>query len=259
MTDVAGRIAVVTGASSGLGRRFSIDLAERGVAVVGIARRKDLLEETAEQCRESTPASEARPADVSDLEAFSRLLRTVEDDHGRIDILINNAGMSERVPVVEQDADHYRRVLDTNFMSAVAGTLSVLPGMRERGRGTIVNVSSDAARTAAPPYGAYSASKAALSAFTEAVAHEVADDGVRAHVLYPGWVASTAMGAGAFEQGRRTPPKFTQRTEEQVSRLMLKKMGGPAIEINALRSAVFAPLVRSLLPRLYARQIRSRS
>jgi len=257
--DVTDKIAVVTGASSGLGRRFALDLAAAGATVVAMARRPDLLAEVAQQCAEASPQSEARVCDVSDTAAFEAQLTEVAVAHGRIDILLNNAGVSERVLLESQDVDHYRRLLETNFFSAVAGTLAVLPGMIERGSGVIVNVSSDAARTAAAPYGAYSASKAALSAFSEAVGHDVARHGVHVHALYPAWVPTTAMGAGAGEAGGRPPPKFTMRTEEQVSKLLLRKMGGPAIEINALRAAVFAPVVRALAPRFYRRQVAGRS
>jgi short-subunit dehydrogenase len=116
-----------------------------------------------------------------------------------------------------------------------------------------VNVSSDTARAPTAKSGAYAASKAAISAFSESVAHEVADQGVHVHVLYPGWVP-TAMGrAGA---GDDLPPKPVRRTEEQISQLVLERMGREAIEINAARLALLAPIARSLLPVPYQRGVR---
>lgn len=255
--EVVGRVAVVTGGSSGLGRRFCLDLARAGATVVAVARRKELLDEVAQQMRQSSPRSEARPCDLSNPDGFRELLASAEADHGRIDLLVNNAGVSERRGVEDQAVDDYRRLLETNFFAAVAGTLQVLPGMLARGFGVIVNMSSDAARVPAPPYGPYNASKAALSAFAESVAHEVGDRGVHVHVLYPGWVP-TAMGLSALEEGLGKPPRIARKTEEQISALMMKKMGGPSIEINAIPLAPLAALARAFLPRFYRRQVKAR-
>lgn len=240
MKDFAGQRAVVTGTSSGLGRRIALDLAAAGAEVTGIARRP-------------SEGIGSVQCDVSDLDAYRRVL----DDVGPVDILVQAAAMEQRTRVEDADFDLYRRTIELNFFAAVAGTLAVVPGMVERRRGVVVNVSSDHGRAPAPGTPAYSASKAALSAFTESVAHEVRDRGVRLHVLYPGWVP-TALGSGAVEQGMEMPPKAVRRTEEQVSRLTLDRMGGPAIDINAARVAVLAPVVRSLSPRLYRRMIGKR-
>jgi short-subunit dehydrogenase len=145
--------------------------------------------------------------------------------------------------------------MQLNFFAAVTGTLAVVPGMVERGRGYVVNISSDHGRAPAPGTPAYSASKAALSAFSESIAHEVKLRGVHVHVLYPGWVP-TGLGQGAIDQGMPQPPRAVRRTDAQVSRLTLERMGGPAVDINAARVAVLAPVMRALAPRLYAKTMR---
>jgi NAD(P)-dependent dehydrogenase (short-subunit alcohol dehydrogenase family) len=236
--DFHGQVAVVTGASSGIGRRIALDLAERGAKVFGIARRP-------------SEGVESVQCDVADADAYRRVL----DGIGAVDILVNGAAMEQRTRVEDADVDLYRRTLDLNFLAAVTGTLAVVPGMLERGHGVVVNIASDHGRAPAPGTPAYSASKAALAAFTESVAHEVKDRGVHLHVLYPGWVP-TALGAGAIEQGMPRPPRAVRRTEEQVSRLVLARMGGPTVDINAARLAVLAPVMRALAPRLYARTMR---
>jgi hypothetical protein len=114
----------------------------------------------------------------------------------------------------------------------------------------VVNVSSDSGRAPTAGTPAYAASKAALSAFSESVAHEVRPKGVHVHVLYPGWVP-TGIGQRAVDQGMSMPPRSVHRTVEHVSALTLRRMGGPAVDINAARLAVMAPVVRSLSPRLY--------
>jgi NADP-dependent 3-hydroxy acid dehydrogenase YdfG len=141
-------VAVVTGASSGIGRRLAIDLAVRGATVIGLARRAGALEETARVMHQTSPASEALRCDVSDIEGFTAELADVERRHGRIDVLVNDAGIEEPTPVTTGGAglEPYRRIFATNFFALVAGTLAVLPGMLARSSGTIVNVSSDAAR-----------------------------------------------------------------------------------------------------------------
>ena len=248
-------VVVVTGASSGLGRRFALDMAAAGAVVVGLARREELLAAVGDQMRSTSPRSSTTPCDVSDTDRFAEVLRTVESEHGRVDVLVNNAGIGEPV----EDTDHplraYREVMETNFFAAVAGTLAVLPGMLGRARGVVVNVSSDTGRAPGPGEAAYGASKAALSAFTESLSFKTEARGVRLHVLYPGWVP-TPMAAGAAEGDVARPPKIVRRTEEQVSRLLIARMGGSRVDIDAAPVARLAPVARAIAPSLYRRGVR---
>ncbi|MGH9079821.1 MAG: SDR family NAD(P)-dependent oxidoreductase [Acidimicrobiales bacterium] len=253
-----GGVAVVTGASSGIGRRLALDLAGRGAIVIGLARRGDLLAEVEELLRSKTSASSTIICDVGDSDAYRTALTGIEDRHGRIDVLINNAGIEQLTPAVEGMTDAYRRIFDVNVFGVMAGTLAVLPGMVARGSGVVVNVSSDSARAPEPGHGAYASSKAAVAAFTEAVAHEVADRGVSVHVLYPAWVP-TAMGLSGTEDGGSLPPKMVRRSESDVSDLVLDRMGGPRMEINAAALPLLAPIGRSVAPVSYQKAMRHRS
>jgi len=248
---------VVTGASSGIGRRLAIDLAERGATVIGIDRRAELLRELERQLQRSSPRSATVVRDVADVDAYQALLHETEATHGRIDVVINNAGMEAPTPVDAGFSDTYRRILDVNFFGLAAGTLAVLPGMTARGDGVVVNVSSDTARAPEPEEAAYAASKAAIAAFTESVAHEVAGRGVHVHVLYPAWVP-TAMGMSGIGDRMPMPPKPVRRTEEQVSALVLDRMGGPKMEINAAVLPLLAPIGRTIAPVAYQRSMRKR-
>ena len=257
-----GRVAVVTGASSGIGRSLALVLAARGATVVGLARRKELLDELRSELGRHTPASETAVCDVGDPDAFRGALTAVEDRHGRIDHLVNNAGIDLMLPVTglgpgapPPDPATVREVFDVNFFSVVTGTLAVLPGMLRRGRGVIVNVSSDTARAPEAKQGGYAASKAAISAFSESIAHEVAPAGVRVHVLYPGWVP-TAMGLSGNEDGGSLPPKAVRRTAEGVANLTADRMGGTRIDINAARLPLLAPIARTIAPRAYQASMR---
>lgn len=257
-TRYDGKIAVVTGASSGIGHRLALDLAERGATVVGLARRAELLAELEEQLQAMTAASTTRVCDVANSDLYSAVLSEVESEHGRIDILINDAGIEQLTPVEEGFSEAYRRIFDVNFFGVVTGTLAVLPGMLSRLSGIVVNVSSDSARAPEPRHGAYAASKAAVSAFTECVAHSVADRGVHVHVLYPAWVP-TAMGMSGVNDGGSLPPKPVRRSEEQISALVLERMGGQRMEINAAVLPLLAPIGRSIAPISYQKAIRHRA
>ncbi|MFZ6005645.1 MAG: SDR family NAD(P)-dependent oxidoreductase [Actinomycetota bacterium] len=250
-----GHVAVVTGASSGLGRRLALDLADRGAAVVGVARSRDALERLAD---ESKGTIDPAACDVSDEAAISTLLADIERQRGSVDVLVNSAGWAEPTKVEQADLDLYHRIFATNFFGLVAATLAVVPGMLHRGRGIVVNVSSDHGRAPAPGTPAYSSSKAAVSAFTESLAHECHGRGVHLHVLYPGWVP-TPLGQGAVDAGMPQPPNIVRRTEEQVSAATLRAMGRPGIEINCAPVATLAPVMRALLPPVYRAQMRKQA
>src|SRR5205085_529940 len=147
--------------------------------------------------------------------------------------------------------DVFQRIMATNYFAVVAATLAVMPGMRARRRGIVVNVSSDSARAPEPRDGGYAASKAAVSAFTESVAHEIAGRGVHVHVLYPAWVP-TAMGTG----GGRLPPKLVRRTEVLVSNLLLEQIGSGRVDINTAWLPKLAVIGRTVFPGAYQRSMR---
>ena len=242
--DYRGQVAVVTGASSGLGRRLAIDLTSAGATVVGIARREDRLQAL---------GLPYRVCDLADVGAYVDVLGEIETSYGRVDILLNVAGIGGIVRREMPSLDMTKHVMEVNFFAPYAGMLAVLPGMRERRHGVIANMSSDDARSPGPGAGDYCASKAALSAATESLAYEAMRDRVRLHAIYPGWVP-TEMGLYAVQSGGLAmPPRPARRTEEQVSRLVLRRLGGPRVEINCAALPLVAPVLRTVAPRLYHR------
>ena len=169
---------------------------------------------------------------------------------------MNNAGVDLMLPVPGGESGTVRQVFDVNFFAVGdRHARRRTHGMVERGSGIVVNVSSDTARAPEPRQGAYAASKAAVSAFSESVAHEVAARGVHVHVLYPGWVP-TAMGLSGNEDGGSLPPKIVRRTAQQVATLTAERMGGPRIDINAARVALLAPIARTLAPISFQKAMR---
>jgi gluconate 5-dehydrogenase len=242
--DYRGQIAVVTGASSGLGRRLTLDLAAAGATVVGVARREDRLQSL---------GIPYRVCDLGDVPSYVDLLHEVSSEYGRVDVLLNVAGMGGIVRREMPSLGTTRQVMEVNFFAPYAGMLAVLPGMRGRRHGVIANMSSDDARSPGPGAGDYCASKAALSAATESLAYEAMRDGVRLHVIYPGWVP-TEMGLYAVRSGGLAmPPRPARRTEEQVSRLVLRRLGDSRVEINCAALPLVAPMLRTVVPRLYHR------
>ena len=240
--DYRGQVAIVTGASSGLGRRLALDLAAAGAHVVAVARREDRLRSL---------GLDYRVCDLAQVGAYVDVVRDVERVHERIDILLNVAGMGGIVREEMPSLASTREVMEVNFFAPYAAMTAVLPGMRARRRGVIANMSSDDARSPGPGAGDYSASKAALSAATESLAYDARGDGVRLHVIYPGWVP-TEMGLYAVEHGGLSmPPRPVRRTEEQVSALVLRRLGDPRVEINAATLPLIAPILRTVAPRRY--------
>lgn len=251
--ELRGRVAVVTGASAGIGRRLAADLGRAGAVVVAVARREGRLQALAEELRATSPASAYQVCDLSDVDAFVSLLQEVEHERGRVDVLCNVAGVGGVLRSEPATAASVRAVMEVNFFAPYVGMLTVLPGMRRRGFGAIANMGSDDGRAPGPDAGDYSASKAALAAATESLSYEARPDGVFVHMVYPGWVP-TEMGLAAVrEGGMRMPPRAVRRSEEQVSSLVLRRLGDPRFDINAARLPLVAPVLRTLLPRTYQR------
>ena len=247
-----GRIAVVTGASAGLGAQLSRDLARAGATVVGLARNTERLDKLATDLRTFAPASETIPCDVADTAALRRALEGVTAAQGPIDLLVNNAAQDPGVRLVDIAEGDFRHTFDVNFFAPVAATLAVLPAMLERGSGTIVNISSDGGRLPSPGPGAYPSSKAALSAFTESTSFRLGPKGVHVHVVYPAFMA-TELGLGALDRGLRRPPRLTMRSVETVSHRILARAGGPSLEISVSGLIDVAMVFRSVMPRTYHR------
>src|SRR5213075_2797628 len=164
-----GKTVVVTGASSGIGRAVSIELARRGATLFLAARRADELESVAAQCRMHGVSATPVVTDVSDRASCERLIAAV----GRVDVLINNAGFAVFDPIESAKPDDLESMMRTNYFGAVWCTQAVLPQMLARGDGTIVNVASIAGIMGYARMGGYWATKVALIGFTETLRDEV--------------------------------------------------------------------------------------
>jgi short-subunit dehydrogenase len=190
-----GTVALVTGASSGIGAATARMLAARGTTVALVARRADRLEEVLAECLSTAPDSRAWPADLSDPVRAAALARSIWDAHGGVDVLVNNAGVPLRRPVQRLTLAEVERAMTINYLS---------PGMLERGRGTIVNVSSLGGRLGIATEAAYCGSKFALAGWSESLAADLAGTGVQVRLVLPG-----AIDTEIWDQPDNDPPLYS--------------------------------------------------
>jgi NAD(P)-dependent dehydrogenase (short-subunit alcohol dehydrogenase family) len=181
-----GRVAVVTGASRGLGRAMAIELGAAGAKLALVGRDRAKLDETAVEAAKSGAEAAVFIADVTDEPQVRALEQAVRERFGHVDILINNAGMNIRKPLVEYTLDEWNTVLDTNLTSVFLVSRSFIPMMRGRGYGRILNLASMMSHVSLPGRTAYSASKAAMLGVTRALAQELAADGITVVAISPG-------------------------------------------------------------------------
>ena len=187
---LVGRVALVTGASSGIGDATARTLAKAGARVAIAARRADRLDALAHEISKMGGDVLSIAADLAKEEQNRRIVSKTEAHFGRLDILVNNAGVMLLSPVDVASADDWRRMLELNVLGLMVSTQAALPGMRQRRGGHIVNISSTAGRIANANVSGYSASKFGVVAFSESLRKEVYKDNIRVSVIEPGAVAT---------------------------------------------------------------------
>jgi NADP-dependent 3-hydroxy acid dehydrogenase YdfG len=183
-----GKVALVTGASSGIGEATAIALAEAGAAVAIGARRRDRLDALATKLRDGGARVLQLDLDVTDEQACSAAVARTREELGGLDVLVNNAGVMLLGTIVGADTEDWRRMLHTNVLGLMYMTAAAVEGMVEQGAGDIVNMSSVAGRQARKGAGVYNASKWAVNAFSESLRQEVTGRGVRIGLVEPGAV-----------------------------------------------------------------------
>jgi NAD(P)-dependent dehydrogenase (short-subunit alcohol dehydrogenase family) len=187
---IGGKVVLITGASSGIGKAAAVKCGAAGAEVLLVARTPEKLEETRAEIEEGGGSAHIHQCDLSDLDDVERMAKEVLDQHERVDILVNNAGRSIRRSIENSyDRFHdFERTMQLNYFGALRLILSVMPSMRKRSKGRkgghIINVSSIGVQTNTPRFSAYVASKAALDAWSRCVASEVVDDGVHITTIH---------------------------------------------------------------------------
>ena len=219
---LAGQVAIVTGASRGLGRSIAVALAAAGAAVAVAARSKSDLEETVRLVERAGGRAVAVPTDVTSYAEVERLIDATRSTFGRLDVLVNNSGIARVLPLVEWQPEDWREVLDVNMIGVFNGCRAAAPYFIAQSAGKVINISSMLATVGLPGYTIYSATKGAIIAFTRTLGVEWARHNVQVNAIAPGWFA-TDMSAPAFSLEnpkladrllRDIPARRTGRPEE---------------------------------------------
>ena len=223
---LAENVVVITGASLGLGRELALQLADQGACLGLAARDADRLEEVAVRCRQRGAKAIVIPTDVSQHSDCARLMERVVSEYGRIDTLVNNAGLSMFARFDElQNLKVMEQLMQVNYFGSVYCTFYALPHLKGT-RGRIVGICSLAGKMGLPTRSGYSASKHAVAGFYEALRVECEKDGVSVTVIFPGFVATAirerALGPDGRPLGRSPYSETGVMTVEKCTRLMVK-------------------------------------
>lgn len=184
--DLQGKLAIITGSASGIGRETAIELARKGCTCVLVDVQEDKLADVLEKVRRYKPASTSEICDISHKETVRQMVQTVHEQYGYIDILVNNAAVMIVKLLDDMPEDEFHRQLDVNFFGPLYLIKALVPIMQSRGKGVIINVASLGGRLVVPGTSSYAASKAALHALSESLYYELKDKGIHVGVIVPG-------------------------------------------------------------------------
>ncbi|MBW8060239.1 MAG: SDR family oxidoreductase [Solirubrobacterales bacterium] len=242
---VRGKVVLITGASSGIGRATAVRVADAGATVLLVARSVDKLEETKAEIEAAGGVAHIHRCDMSDVEGVERMAAEVLAYHDHVDILLNNAGRSIRRSVaLSYDRFHdYERTMQVNYFGAVRLILALLPAMRARKSGQIINVSSIGTQTNPPRFSAYVASKAALDAFGRVIASEVIDDGIHITTIHMPLVRTPMIAP------TRMYDVFPAITPEEAAEMIAGAMVARPKKV-ATRLGTFGELLYAVAPKL---------
>ncbi|MFP4329365.1 MAG: SDR family oxidoreductase [Spirochaetaceae bacterium] len=258
MRNIDGNVAIVTGASSGIGRATAGALARAGVKVVCAARNGERLDSLVAAVRAEGGEALAQPTDLTDPKQCHAMVQRAVEEYGTLDILINNAGISMRALVEEVEMSTLRRVMEVNFWGTVQATKAALPYLRKT-RGVVLAVSSVAGFHGLPGRSGYSASKFAIHGFMESVRIENLDVGLQVTIVAPGFTASEirshALTADGTEQAETPLNESKLMSAERVANLIVQAIRkGKRNKIISFEAQVIA-LMQRILPLWIDRKI----
>ena len=188
--DLTGKVAVVTGASSGLGQQFARALSEQGCDVAILARRKERLEEFSKELKQNGHDCLPVSCDVTDEESIKNAVNAVVNHFGKIDILVNNAGIIKRIPMCDMTADEFRQVIDVDLNAPFIVSKAVIPSMIKKGHGKIINICSMMSELGRETVSAYAAAKGGLKMLTRNICSEYGEYNIQCNGIGPGYIAT---------------------------------------------------------------------
>jgi uncharacterized protein len=247
--DFKDRVIFISGASNGIGKQLAVDLAARAALVVGCGRTRDRLVETLKEVRKLSPKSLMIACDIGDREQVQSMMKKVLADFGRIDILINNAGIGMRKPFVDTPLETIEAMMRTNYLGAVYCAQEVLPAMIARGSGHIVNISSGAGIIGTLNMSGYCASKFAMNGWSESLYHELKPLGVNVSLVCPGPV-STQFNREFVDIEPKSPPQLFINAEA-VSQAVMRAIEKNQFEVVVPRWLALMCAIKRFTPSLF--------
>ena len=231
------QVVIVTGASAGIGEAGVRMLAREGATIVLVARRKARLDQLKQEIEAGGGRALAVEADITSAEDRRRIVRETLSAFGRIDALVNNAGYGQRGPIELVPVEAIRRNFETNLFSLIALTQLIIPIMREKGSGRIVNISSVAGRIASPLSSVYDATKHALEAVSDGLRGELAPFGIKVVIIEPGFIVTEFLDVAnevSREVVEQAGPYAASIARRNQSMQRLRKMAGTPDDIGKL-------------------------
>lgn len=262
MTKIKDKIAWVTGASSGIGEAIVYELIDKGAKVVISARRKELLEEV--RAKSSNPDNVMiLPLDLADIKTFDSKVAEVLAHFGRIDLLFNNGGISQRGMALETDLSVDRKIMEIDYFGTIALTKAVAPHMVNQKSGHFVVTSSLVGKFGSPWRSSYAAAKHALHGFFDSLRTELHDDNVKVTMICPGFIRTdvsvNALGSDGKPTGEMDNAQANGMSAKECAKRIIK-----AVETDKLETVIggterFGVLLKRLFPNLFAKMILKRS
>jgi len=251
----------ITGASSGIGKALALAFADHGSTLILSARNKEKLAEVKTLCVAKTAPCVVIPMDVTDHEAIPGITDDVLMQVGKVDILINNAGISQRSKVEETNLSVDKKIFDVNVFGAFATTRAILPHMITRKSGNIVIISSVAGKIATPYRSAYAASKHAVIAWYEALRAEVHDRNIKVHIVCPGYIKTdisiNAIGKNGEAHGVMDKSQDEGISAEQCASDILKAIAANKSEVVIAGKEKWYILIKKFFPGFIEKRMRT--
>lgn len=248
--QIVQRVVVITGASSGVGRACARAFGRRGDCVAVLARNREALDAAADEVRAAGGEAEVCVVDVSDHDAVEAAAAAVVARWGRIDVWVNNAGVTLFAPLTEGPFEAHRRVIETNVYGAMFGARVVIPVFRRQKHGVLINVGSVLSKIGQPFVPSYVISKFAVRGMSEALRAEVADEpGIHVCSILPYAIDTPHFQAGANELGRKAYAMPPVQSPERVARAIVELAARPRRERHVPRVAVLGYALHWLAPR----------
>jgi len=254
--DLSGKVAAITGASSGIGLACAAHLARAGVAVVLGARRLPELESAAQDIRAAGGRAAIAAMDVTREEEVRALVDLAITEFGRLDVMICNAGFGYYGPIDETPADVMRRMMDVNYMGTFYGAAAALPVFRRQASGHLIFVSSIVGRRGIPQMGGYTATKAAQAGLAESLRAEFAGTAIHVSCVYPVSTPTEFVEAMARDYGHRISGLGPKQTVDDVARSIVACVERPRPEVYPLGKSRGLAVLNVLAPRFADRFVR---